>query len=170
MLVAPAGPRGPFVLMRMAAYTKNQKLLDMRHSVIVNYNSIRHAEFICSYRRQRITLAREQIRNELSEENKHEITSFCAVHCFDVCFDVALRRGFRAVRRTRTQGRRQSRADVRRTKVFRLHKNSGWCLDCKADPRPADARPRRQGARGDLDARDFPRKRARARNVRSGSA
>jgi len=67
--VCANGPRETFVLMRMAAGKKNKKQLDMLNSVIVNYNSVA-PRFIGADRRQRITLDREQRRNELLEENE----------------------------------------------------------------------------------------------------
>jgi hypothetical protein len=47
---------------------KMKKQLDMLSSVIVNYNST--LKFVLADRRQRITEAREQTRNELLEENE----------------------------------------------------------------------------------------------------
>jgi hypothetical protein len=51
-----------------AGKEKMKKQLDMLSSVIVNYNSI--LGFVLADRRQRITVAREQTRNELLEENE----------------------------------------------------------------------------------------------------
>jgi len=73
MLFAPTG-RGSPLLCGWAAGKENKKKLDMWNSVIVNYDSIEQQgslELIDPNEvRQRITLTREQRRNELLKENE----------------------------------------------------------------------------------------------------